>query len=847
MAETKLNMQLLLRRDNVFTSTYVLEKGEPGFEISTNTLKIGDGVKTWANLPIANKSAIDELIKVTDDKVVALSETVSKLGDTYATDAELESVRSALADAKLDKETYNTYIASHAMTDEQINAKIDAKVNVSDYNVDKATFATKSEVQGVDAKFASYNTTAVQKGIDDAQDVRIKAIEDDYLVAADIANMATTSDVAGVSGDLAAYVASNNAAVANKVEKEDGKSLISTAEIARLANVDNYDDTQVKADIATKASTEYVNTELGKKVDKVEGYSLVSDDEIARLAEVDNYDDTAVRGLISDNADAIDALDKKVGTVPSIEGVTTVVDYINKKTDGIATSGNLEALGNRVTAVEGDVATIKGDYLKAADKTELEGKIDLKANASDVAAMYTNGQIDGFLAGKVDNATYAEDKATFATKEEIKTLGDKADKSYVDEELGKKVNVADYNNDKATFALKEDFEEFVDGQDVLNENFDDRLAELEAINHEQLAIDAAASAVATIRDEAPEAFDTLKEIATWIADNETAASAADLVTRVKALEDIDHEAYKAADEALKTELQKEIDSDVKVVADALAQAKIDISAEIDSDVAAAIAAEVTRSDAKAKELADAAAEAAATALASAKEELEGSIEDVAGDLAEYAEANDAALEAAIEAAAIDASTKADAALEAAKTYADQEISDFNTEVVAPIAADVADIKANKAGYATTSEVATAKQEAINAAKEYANGLEHKDTTYSVAATSNALEFTVTPSEGEAQTVKLVAPVVDTGIMEVEAGNDIVVTKGENGKVTVAHEAFTTGAYTKNPADSDKTGDVYLMTGVTVDNGHVTGANVQSLASALMGMTFIFDGGNSTND
>lgn len=147
----------------------------------------------------------------------------------------------------------------------------------------------------------------------------------------------------------------------------------------------------------------------------------------------------------------------------------------------------------------------------------------------------------------------------------------------------------------------------------------------------------------------------------------------------------------------------------------------------------------------------------------------------------------------------------------------------------------------------TGEVATAKQEAINAAKEYANGLDHEDTTYTVAATENALEFTVTPDgKGEAQTVKLVAPTVDTGIMSLEAGEDIVVTPGENGKVTVAHETFTTGEYTKDPATSDKTGDVYMMTGVTVDNGHVTGAAVKSLAAALEGMTFIFDGGTSSN-
>lgn len=70
----------------------------------------------------------------------------------------------------------------------------------------------------------------------------------------------------------------------------------------------------------------------------------------------------------------VDALEAYVGTFTH-DTAKSVVEYINAKTDGIATSGNLEALGSRVTAVEGDVATIKGDYLKGADKTELEGKI----------------------------------------------------------------------------------------------------------------------------------------------------------------------------------------------------------------------------------------------------------------------------------------------------------------------------------------------------------------------------------------------------------------------------------------------------------------------------------------
>lgn len=80
-----------------------------------------------------------------------------------------------------------------------------------------------------------------------------------------------------------------------------------------------------------------------------------------------------------------------------------------------------------------------------------------------------------------------------------------------------------------------------------NDAMDARVVKLEAIDHDKLAADASAAAVATVLDGAPEKFDTLKEVAQWIADSETAADAADLVTRVKALEDIDHDAYVAAD------------------------------------------------------------------------------------------------------------------------------------------------------------------------------------------------------------------------------------------------------------------------------------------------------------
>ena len=92
-----------------------------------------------------------------------------------------------------------------------------------------------------------------------------------------------------------------------------------------------------------------------------------------------------------------------------------------------------------------------------------------------------------------------------------------------------------YDSKGAAATAEQNAKAYADG---LNTKMDNRVKVLEAIDHEKLASDASAAAVATVLDGAPEKFDTLKEIAQWISDNESAAEAADLVTRVKAIEDL---------------------------------------------------------------------------------------------------------------------------------------------------------------------------------------------------------------------------------------------------------------------------------------------------------------------
>ena len=64
-----------------------------------------------------------------------------------------------------------------------------------------------------------------------------------------------------------------------------------------------------------------------------------------------------------DAAGSADAVRAYVGVIPNDENgdpiAASVVAYINKKTDGIATSGNLEALGARVTTAEGEIDALQ--------------------------------------------------------------------------------------------------------------------------------------------------------------------------------------------------------------------------------------------------------------------------------------------------------------------------------------------------------------------------------------------------------------------------------------------------------------------------------------------------------
>jgi hypothetical protein len=77
----------------------------------------------------------------------------------------------------------------------------------------------------------------------------------------------------------------------------------------------------------------------------------------------------------------IDALEALVGVIPETATSTNVVAYVDERTSGIVTDAALESLTSRVSTAEGDIDAIESDYLKAADKAELQGSINTNTDA----------------------------------------------------------------------------------------------------------------------------------------------------------------------------------------------------------------------------------------------------------------------------------------------------------------------------------------------------------------------------------------------------------------------------------------------------------------------------------
>lgn len=211
------------------------------------------------------------------------------------------------------------------------------------------------------------------------------------ITVEDIGDLSTTLAGLATKEELAGYVKTKDLTTElnKKVDKVPGKSLIDDTEITRLASVENYDDTVIKADIAKKADATAMSTALEGKVDKVEGKVLSSNDyttaEKEKLAGLSNYDDTDIKASIATKANSADVysktdMDTKLGLKADKSALDTLTETVSGK-------------ANTATTLAGYGIT------DAYTKTEVDAKVSsvykYKGSVANESALPTEGQVVG--------------------------------------------------------------------------------------------------------------------------------------------------------------------------------------------------------------------------------------------------------------------------------------------------------------------------------------------------------------------------------------------------------------------------------------------------------------------
>ena len=177
-------------------------------------------------------------------------------------------------------------------------------------NIDAATKAAAAAQAKADA---NANAISALESAKDTQAAAIKALQEaDTAADGRIQALETTvnNEVSGVAANYAA-ISKNASDIAALVAKDKGHDDDIAALKTSAAN-NGAAITQLQTDIGNV----YTKTESdGKFVAKEEGKSLIATTEIERLATLKNYDDSEVRTLIGTNSTSIENITKKGGLI----------------------------------------------------------------------------------------------------------------------------------------------------------------------------------------------------------------------------------------------------------------------------------------------------------------------------------------------------------------------------------------------------------------------------------------------------------------------------------------------------------------------------------------------------
>ena len=153
---------------------------------------------------------------------------------------------------------------------------------------------------------------------DKSVDITVPTVDvDKNYVDTELAKKANTSDIPSLDGyvtdeelNAKGYLTSHQD-ISGKVDKVKGKSLIADTEIERLKGVKNYDDTEIKTELAKKANSTDVTKEISDKIAEVVSDAPESFDTLKEISDwISGHenDASAMNSAIKDNKIVITTL-----------------------------------------------------------------------------------------------------------------------------------------------------------------------------------------------------------------------------------------------------------------------------------------------------------------------------------------------------------------------------------------------------------------------------------------------------------------------------------------------------------------------------------------------------------
>lgn len=193
-------------------------------------------------------------------------------------------------------------------------------------------------------------------------------------------------------------------------------------------------------------------SQVENKVNKVEGKSLISDAEIARLSTLTNYDDSTIKGEIATlNSSKLDA-----ETYNSDKTNFATKTELNSKQNTLISGQNIKTINGNSILGSGDITITGGgdvDLSNYYNKTEVDGKLDAKLDTStynsDKSTFALKTELSDYLTVSAASSTY-QPKGNYLTSIPSEYITE----TELSESLSNKLDVSTYSADKSTFALK---------------------------------------------------------------------------------------------------------------------------------------------------------------------------------------------------------------------------------------------------------------------------------------------------------------------------------------------------------------------------------------------------------